>query len=479
MQQPSLTPAIHAGSLARTSAFQTVGVYAPPTVQWSFTPPDTFFSTPTLVEQGVVYVGCDDGRVYALDTRTGGIRWAFATHDPDPDPEDVLYGEEVHPEVTELCLDVDGGYAYVGSIAGVLYEVDLATGRELRHWILPDLLPDETFEDDAYITALTLDGGRLLFAVGESFERVFTLLDRRTDALTILEDFRLGIMLMTLRTAGAQMAFTVSFVGNHGEVNLWALGLPDATHADILAHCMSVARGFDDRWEEGDVAVGDTDGYLPLVDDSLFAVGVILHAQKTQNAQEAGDGKATEGEEDEEDEEDEDGEPIERLLALDPDTGKVRWSCADLTDLQGYGGNRTLAAAGSLVFVHLPSAGVVDAVDIHTHEVRWRYRSAPAFPGSVGQLIRVGDTHSRIDGTELFVADGLLYLIEHVGKTTKRSDGLEQEYMTRVFAVDALSGDLRWSWSYPTGGTGGHELRSTIADGAIYLVAGRTLYALR
>jgi outer membrane protein assembly factor BamB len=468
MQQPSLTPAVHAGSLARTSAFQTAGVHAPPTPQWSFTPPDSFFSTPTLVDQGVAYVGCDDGRVYAIETATGTVRWTFATHDPDPDADPE---EEAFPEVTELCLDVDGGHTYVGSIAGVLYEVDVATGRELRRWILPDLLPNETF-DEPYITALTLDGDRLLFAVGESFNQVVILLDRRTSALTVAEDFRLSITLMTLRTAGVPTAFTVSAIGNHGEVNLWALELPDAARSYILEHCMSVARWFDTQWEEGAVDVGDTDGYLPLVDDTLFAVGVILSAQEPHSAQEAAHSKDTEKENDV-------GEPVERLLALDPDTGQVQWSCADLTELQGYGGNRTLAAADGLVYVHLPSAGVVDAVDISTHAVRWRFRSAPALGGPSHQLVHVGETSSSIDGTELFVADGLLYLIEHVGKTTRAPAGLEHEYSTRLFAVDALTGELRWSSLHPIRGSSGHALRSVIAEGVIYLVAGNTLYALQ
>jgi hypothetical protein len=33
MQQPPLTPAIHAGSLARTAEFQTAGVHAAPSVE--------------------------------------------------------------------------------------------------------------------------------------------------------------------------------------------------------------------------------------------------------------------------------------------------------------------------------------------------------------------------------------------------------------------------------------------------------------
>jgi outer membrane protein assembly factor BamB len=199
MPQPVGTPAIHGGCLARTSAFQATGVHTPPTVQWSFTPPDTLFTTPALVAQSVVAIGCDDGRAYALEAATGTLRCTFATHDPDPDADPE---EEAFPEVTELCLDAEGGFACVGSTAGVLYEVDLATGGELRRWILPELLPEETF-DEPYISALTLDGDRLLFAVGESLNQVFTVLDRRTNQITVLDDFRLAISRMTVRSGAA------------------------------------------------------------------------------------------------------------------------------------------------------------------------------------------------------------------------------------------------------------------------------------
>jgi outer membrane protein assembly factor BamB len=191
MDQPGLTPAVHAGSLARTSEFQTAGVHASPTVQWTFTPPSheiprTSISTPVLVDQEVAFPGCSDGRLYALDTHDGAIRWTFATHDSDLDQEDVLAGDEIHPEVTGLCLNVAGGYAYAGSEAGVLSEVDLATGVERCRWILRDLLTDVEL-DEAYIGALTLADDRLVFAIGGGLSQIFVVLDRRTGALSKMD----------------------------------------------------------------------------------------------------------------------------------------------------------------------------------------------------------------------------------------------------------------------------------------------------
>jgi hypothetical protein len=165
------------------------------------------------VDADAVYVGCDDGRVYALDTRSGDIRWAFATHDPDPDPEDALAGEEVHPEVSALCLDV-GGRAYVGSDAGALYEVELATGRELRRWILPDLLTE--VDDEPYIVALTLAGDHLVFAIGGGISQIFVVLDRRTAALSKM-DYSPGPFSIRALTVYAGVAITLSTFNPQGK----------------------------------------------------------------------------------------------------------------------------------------------------------------------------------------------------------------------------------------------------------------------
>ncbi|HEY0253536.1 MAG TPA: PQQ-binding-like beta-propeller repeat protein [Kofleriaceae bacterium] len=44
---------------------------------WSFTPGDTVSASPAIVD-GTVYVGSWDGYFYALDQRTGAVRWKFA-----------------------------------------------------------------------------------------------------------------------------------------------------------------------------------------------------------------------------------------------------------------------------------------------------------------------------------------------------------------------------------------------------------------
>jgi len=73
---------------------------------------DMFQSSP-VVAQGMVFFGCGDGNLYALDAETGALRWKFAT------------GDVVHASPA-----YDSGTVYFGSWDSYLYAVDAATGRK-------------------------------------------------------------------------------------------------------------------------------------------------------------------------------------------------------------------------------------------------------------------------------------------------------------------------------------------------------------
>jgi eukaryotic-like serine/threonine-protein kinase len=73
-------------------------------------PFDVFLSSPT-VENGVVYVGSGDHDVYALDARSGELRWKFQT------------GDVVHASPA-----VAGGIVYVGSWDRYFYALDAHSG---------------------------------------------------------------------------------------------------------------------------------------------------------------------------------------------------------------------------------------------------------------------------------------------------------------------------------------------------------------
>ena len=76
--------------------------------RWRFTAGDSVDSSPTVVD-GVVYVGSDDGTLYALDAATGAERWRFATGD----------------EVDSSPAVVDG-VVFVGSEDGNVYALEAA-----------------------------------------------------------------------------------------------------------------------------------------------------------------------------------------------------------------------------------------------------------------------------------------------------------------------------------------------------------------
>jgi outer membrane protein assembly factor BamB len=67
------------------------------------------------VANGVVYVGSDDGNVYALNASTGAPLWSFATGD-------AIYRSS--PAVAN-------GVVYVGSAHGNYYALSASTGAQL------------------------------------------------------------------------------------------------------------------------------------------------------------------------------------------------------------------------------------------------------------------------------------------------------------------------------------------------------------
>ncbi len=80
--------------------------------RWRFTTGISVISSPAVVD-GVVYVGSDDGNLYAIEAATGSERWRFTTGD----------------QVNSSPAVVDG-VVYVGSDDGNLYAVEAATGSE-------------------------------------------------------------------------------------------------------------------------------------------------------------------------------------------------------------------------------------------------------------------------------------------------------------------------------------------------------------
>lgn len=67
-----------------------------------------------------VYIGSDDGYLYAIDAMTGILRWKFGTGG-----------------IIRSCPTIDAGTVYVGSGDGYLYAIDSASGSlKWKHWFI-------------------------------------------------------------------------------------------------------------------------------------------------------------------------------------------------------------------------------------------------------------------------------------------------------------------------------------------------------
>ena len=108
---PSATPSGDASS----------GVSQQHGLVWKFKTGAAVRSSPA-VSNGVVYVGSDDGYLYAVDVQSGQQRWAFKT------------GGKVRGS-----LAVAGGAVYFRSGDGILYAVDVQSGQ--RRWAFAPSLP--------------------------------------------------------------------------------------------------------------------------------------------------------------------------------------------------------------------------------------------------------------------------------------------------------------------------------------------------
>jgi outer membrane protein assembly factor BamB len=151
----------------------TIEVVKPAEVLWTFAIEKPFWGTPTLSD-GALYIGGDDGCLYALDAVSGAMRWKFVTQgivrsQPAVDGKLVFTasddgfvyavaresGEQVWKTDIGNLLDrakreklgnspnptgydyrqsspvVADGKVYVGSLDGAVYALDATTGKEV------------------------------------------------------------------------------------------------------------------------------------------------------------------------------------------------------------------------------------------------------------------------------------------------------------------------------------------------------------
>ena len=148
---------------AHSGVYSAAGVPKLKGVKWTFHTRGEVVSSPAVVD-GVIYVGSNDGNLYALDQQTGAKKWAFTT-----------------AARVASSPAVDHGLVYFVSYDGNFYAVDAATGKlrwkfrnagERRyaathlHGSLPvgETMPDPF---DVYLSSPVVSNGSVYFGSGD------------------------------------------------------------------------------------------------------------------------------------------------------------------------------------------------------------------------------------------------------------------------------------------------------------------------
>jgi len=105
---------------------------------WEFETKGQVTSSPAVAD-GIAYVSSLDGNVYAVDAQSGKPKWTFATQGERRFTAPGIHGiaprRELMPDPFDLFMSspsVERGTVYVGSGDGYVYALDAATGR--LHW---------------------------------------------------------------------------------------------------------------------------------------------------------------------------------------------------------------------------------------------------------------------------------------------------------------------------------------------------------
>ncbi|MFM1749338.1 MAG: hypothetical protein RLZZ188_3004 [Verrucomicrobiota bacterium] len=117
VSSPAVSPdggTVYVGVETRTAG-RLIAVGSDGAVRWSSLRPDGISASPAVGPDGTVFVGCYDGKLYALNPANGSLRWQYDA------------GSFI---VSSPAVDGDGGL-YFGTGDGRLHAVD---ARGLRRW---------------------------------------------------------------------------------------------------------------------------------------------------------------------------------------------------------------------------------------------------------------------------------------------------------------------------------------------------------
>jgi outer membrane protein assembly factor BamB len=338
-------------------------------------------STPAVAD-GRLFVGSTDGRLYALDPRTGDEIWRFHAATSLTGSPAVL-----------------GPLAYVTDHASTLYALDVATG-ELRWRVetgAPLAFPWGHESGDVYASSPVLADGTVFFGAGDGLLYAVDATDGsvrwksatggRIRSTPAVADGRV--------VAGSADGIVYAFAEGDGHL-LWQ-------HATEGAALVSADYGFDRRTVQsspavvgGRVLVGARDGYFYALDaDSGKRLWRQDHAVSWVNSSPAvAEGLAVVGSSDE-----------QFVQAVDVATGEERWrvgTAGIVWTSPAVTGNRVVIAEG---------AGRVRVLDLDSGEIVWSAWTDGALFGSpvpVDGTIYVGSMDGGIYAFRADAKDSLL-----------------------------------------------------------------------
>lgn len=151
------------GSPAREGVAASPAPRAQVSVRWQFATGRRIVSSPVW-SAGVLYVGSDDGHLYALDAASGHLRWAWRTEGPVASTPAVAEGR-VH------VLSYDGRVHTLDAASGVpLWTFSTSGERRFEARGLHGMQPRaQTFADmyDVFLSSPAVAGGMVTFGSGD------------------------------------------------------------------------------------------------------------------------------------------------------------------------------------------------------------------------------------------------------------------------------------------------------------------------
>jgi outer membrane protein assembly factor BamB len=353
------------------------GTYASPPLehfgglQWRVQTGGMVHSSATIHE-GALYIGSGDGRLYALDARTGAERWRFPT------------GRAISstPAVAE-------GLVFVGSRDNAFWAVDARSGKQRwrRETGADRPLPWGFETGDLYTSSPAYADGSVYFGSGDG--RVYAV------------DAQSGEVRWRFETGGRvrsspALAGGKVYVGS-ADGTLYALESGTGREAwrfDTEGHGLESGKfGFDRRTIQSSPAVADGRVFVGSRDGFLYAVNAetgklvwrVDHRMSWVNTSPAVvDGVVYAGSSDE-----------RFLQAVDARTGRELWRVATERPVWS-----SPAVAGAMVYVG-DGSGTVYAVNRASGKERWRHKSGRRIfssPVIVDGVLYVGNDDGGVYG---------------------------------------------------------------------------------